>query len=357
MTLVQRVLRTLGSAPPSLYRAIMNDARTVAPLFTYKCPVDHDGRPVGWDVWDDLELWQKAFVHRRTWALCTSDETPDFNLGVGKGPRAGRIRRYAAPFRNEFHNKKNFFRHIMPHGLPFVPKTYLDKEQAASAFQSTPIDTEDSVWFFKKSLESRGAGVFAFHSLSDIPQEDLEEEGVFQKGVQDMLLWSNGAKFDLRVVACVTPRKHVYMFETFFARVSEIPYDEHSLERQMQCTNLSQGGKVHVFDDSVHADGAVTDKVANAVRLVMFHMEEFLQEDRFHYFGFDFMLDKKYNPWLLEVNSTPHLYRCNFKGDIVDMMEDLLSTIIEPEICRQRAETPKGSAEAPHASKWMLVSK
>jgi len=298
-----------------------------------------------------------AFERRRTWGLCSPDETPDFNLGVGKGPRAGRIRRYEARFRNQFHNKKQFFSHIMPHGLPFIPKTYLDKEQADVAFQSNPTDTEDSVWFFKKSLESRGAGVFAFRSLKDIPPEDLEEEGVFQEGVKDMLFWSTGAKFDLRVVACVAPGKRVYMFETFFARVSGISYDEHSLNRQMQCTNLSQGGKVHVFEDSVHADGAVTDRVANAVRLVMFHLEEFLQEDRFHYFGFDFMLDKKYNPWLLEVNSTPHLYRCNFKGDIVDMMEDLLRSIVEPELRKQKAETSGAGTEAPYTSKWRLLSK
>jgi len=348
---MQRLFRTIGGVPRILHRGISSDTRTVAPSFSYKCPVDHDGRPVDWD---DLELWLKAFERRRTWALCTSDEAPDFNLGVGKGPRAGRIRRYDARFRNQFHNKKQFFSLIAPRSLPFVPKTYTDKEQAAIAFQSNTNSSTKETWFFKKSLESRGAGVFAFHSLADVPPEDLEEEGVFQQEVPDMLLWRNGAKFDLRVVACVAPGRRVYMYETFFARVSDVTYNPQSLKREMQCTNLSQGGKVCVFDDTANADGAVTDRVSHAVQQVMLQMSDSLQEERFHYFGFDFMLDKKYNPWLLEVNSTPHLYRCNFKGDIVDMMEDLLKSIIEPEICRQRADRSGGESPAP--SRWRLVS-
>jgi hypothetical protein len=55
----------------------------------YATPVDHAGHPIGYDVWDDLELWERALKKRQVWELFdpSRHSQPDFNLGVGNPAR------------------------------------------------------------------------------------------------------------------------------------------------------------------------------------------------------------------------------------------------------------------------------
>jgi hypothetical protein len=207
-----------------------------------------------------------------------------------------------------------------------------------------------------------------------------------QAEVPRLRLWHNGAKFDLRVLAAASPGPQgtrVLVHRTFYARVAPTPFGSGGgVARDVHLTNLSQGGTVHVFDDAAHADGRVTERVFAAVGAVMRAMRAYLQvtfrrlsssscsasahsqpvrtrtrpapprathtltgqsrgrrqEDRFQYFGFDFMLDKEQQPWLLEVNSTPHVWRCNNAGaggDVERAMEELLCDVVEPELVRR----------------------
>lgn len=67
----------------------------------YATPVDHDGQPIGYDVWDDLELWERAMKKRGVWEVFDPKQhsQPDFNFGVGNPARcvlnAGETRRAA----------------------------------------------------------------------------------------------------------------------------------------------------------------------------------------------------------------------------------------------------------------------
>jgi hypothetical protein len=75
--------------------------------------------------------------------------------------------------------------------------------------------------------------------------------------------------------------------------------------------------------------------------------------DRFQYFGFDFMLDEEQRPWLLEANSTPHVWRCNFRGDVERAMEELLCHAVEPELVRRLGTAyAAGVRPTPQPSRW-----
>jgi hypothetical protein len=67
---------------------------------------------------------------------------------------------------------------MAPHDFAFVPRTFLDV--ASLQAHLAREGGAGGRYFFKKSLESRGTGVFPFHSLSEVPHEDLAEPGVFQ---------------------------------------------------------------------------------------------------------------------------------------------------------------------------------
>lgn len=82
------------------------------------------------------------------------------------------------------------------------------------------------------------------------------------------------------------------------------------------------------------------------------------QEDRFQYFGFDFILDEKQRPWLLEANSTPHVWRCNNAGaggNVERAMEELLCNVVEPELVRRLGPAYAAGVQPqpmPQPSRW-----
>jgi hypothetical protein len=71
---------------------------------------------------------------------------------------------------------------MAPHGFAFVPRTFLDVESLQAHLTATSQTNKDGDgrYFFKKALESRGTGVFPFYELSEIPNDDLMDQGVFQ---------------------------------------------------------------------------------------------------------------------------------------------------------------------------------
>ena len=64
-------------------------AKGVVRRLVYATPVDHDGHPIGYDVWDDLELWERALKKRLVWESFdpSRHSQPDFNFGVGNPAR------------------------------------------------------------------------------------------------------------------------------------------------------------------------------------------------------------------------------------------------------------------------------
>lgn len=149
----------------------------------------------------------------------------------GLRTRAGLIRRYGAKCRNEFHNKRKFFSHMAPHGFAFVPRTFLDVESLQLHLRTaSQTNKQGNIrYFFKKALESRGTGVFPFHELSEIPQQDLMEEGVFQVRRRPRQIFLNhraGAPFSHRVDVLTGSSLHQAQLVACPAEALE-PYKRH----------------------------------------------------------------------------------------------------------------------------------
>mmetsp|Transcript_12047 Transcript_12047/g.14348 ORF Transcript_12047/g.14348 Transcript_12047/m.14348 type:complete len:374 (+) Transcript_12047:377-1498(+) len=329
------------------FKRKLRSAHHKAKLLTYMTPVTHDGQPVDWD---DLQFWTRALERRGGWKKASPDEAIDFHLGVGTEQRGGRIRRYAGPVRKQFHNKQLLFRRLTQGGVPCIPETCFSSDEFLTASQQTP----GVVWFFKKAEESRGRGVFPFRQLSDIPASDLAEEGVFQREVPNMMLFPNGCKFDLRVLSFFGPGRQSHVYDTFFIRTTNAQFQSGNLDREVQCTNLSLGGTVYPWageGQPLPQYELVRQNIFTAVSQVMVAMRQYLPSDRMHYFGFDFMLDRDMKPWLLEINSTPHLINSNAAGDVDRMLDDFLENVLEPQLASQTSKYDY----TVNPSKWQKV--
>lgn len=328
---------------------------------TYARPRDHTGAVIEEKDWDDLSIWVRAFSQRGWEERSAASGDSDFNLG-SSGPKPGRLVRMTAKQRLVLHDKRSFFGALLdsPGGSPScVPPTFLEASDCAAAIAQ---DTPGTIYFFKRAQASRGSGVTPFTELdADLIKEAEESPGVFQREVPGMKLWPNGAKFDIRVLAFFGPGRRCWACRTVFVRVAGNPYDAANLSKSTQCTNLS------VREDSSKQDVAavpgkemgaqiveeVTTNILSAIsktaRIIAPHLP---LEGHYQYFGFDIMLDNDNNPWILEVNSTPHLARCNrgpCDGLVDEALRHLLCEVVEPLL--QGTTSPMESSHA----QWPLV--
>ena len=192
-----------------------------------------------------------------------------------------------------------------------------------------------SLWIAKPSMTNGGAGVELVPScgalLSSLRANPELREWVVQRYVDRPLLVDN-RKFHLRVYVLCVGRLKVYVCKDVLALFSLKRYDTASLsERDAHITNTcvqnpesldeemrsvrmwdeiieeiskEQGSDREVLAERVFDE--VCDVVGQTFHAVSPEMTTFMAlPNCFELFGFDFLLDNDFHPWLLEANAEP----------------------------------------------------
>lgn len=186
---------------------------------------------------------------------------------------------------------------------------------------------------------------------------------IVQKYIEKpLLLTHNGdiRKFDIRQWVLVTSFDplQIYMFSDFYLRICGSTYELSDIQDSYKhLTNFSiqkHNSKVaNVKDDLVMSqqeffqrvfknDSAKCAKVRKGFEEVIIKAIRTGQEagidhrpNCFEIYGFDFMLDQKLNPWLLEVNLSPACAeRTQFLVDMLDRSASGLLTLLEQKMAR-----------------------
>ncbi|XP_042899981.1 tubulin monoglutamylase TTLL4 [Parasteatoda tepidariorum] len=241
----------------------------------------------------------------------------------------------------------------------FFPDTYVlpaDMKVLKKTWEEDP----DRCWIKKPCASARGTGVKLIHKWSQVPKT---RPAVVQRYVSDPYL-INGSKFDLRLYVLVPSFNplRIYLFEDGLVRFASEKYslsDKSFANRFIHLTNYSinkkssaytsnddvnlcQGHKwslksfwSYMSDSGIDVDkikATIVDMIIKTVigaegpirRLMKLHARR--PYNCFELFGFDIMLDKELQPWLLEVNISPSLHSkstldLNVKGPLVrDML-------------------------------------
>ena len=242
-----------------------------------------------------------------------------------------------------------------------------------------------NMWIVKPPNSNQGQGIRVFSKLSKIKAFVNSEkhggcgnEWVVQKYLESpLLLW--GRKFDIRVWVLVTNDFEILMYRQGYLRTSSSVFTTETLHGDpkgvkagfVHLTNfcmqkhspsvgkyedgntLSFGQFQEYIDTNFEGDGiSLEDHILPKMKSLVVDSLLAARSDpsmkdstegqgllggnmgrkQFELFGYDFMIDEDFRPWLIEVNTNPYLGTQNeWHGNLVKaMIEDMVCTAIDP---------------------------
>eukprot|EP01060_Flectonema_neradi_P018271 TRINITY_DN25068_c0_g1_i1.p1 TRINITY_DN25068_c0_g1~~TRINITY_DN25068_c0_g1_i1.p1 ORF type:complete len:533 (+),score=62.15 TRINITY_DN25068_c0_g1_i1:65-1600(+) len=231
---------------------------------------------------------------------------------------------------------------LFPREYRFVPDTYTSYNQ----YQKSSRQLVGSVWYIvKPDAGCMGKGVYLTHQPK---REHFDDNSVLQVYVKNPLL-IDGSKFDLRlfvVIWSVSPLT-IYIHKKGFLRLSTEPYQlpskqnsgnnlihltNYAIQRNSKkyVTNSKQGGEefgckrsldflweyiAKLGGDPSVIWGQIHSLVAKSLLPVAGQLQSIYhdafpdsnQQRCFEILGFDILIDRDLQPWLLEINHRPSL--------------------------------------------------
>lgn len=225
-------------------------------------------------------------------------------------------------------------------------------------FPQYTINGKNSIWIVKPAGLSRGRGIRCHNNLVEI-QDHIHKEGtwVVQKYIENPLLVLK-KKFDIRqwvLVTCWNPLT-VWFYEKSYLRFGVEDFSIDNLKNKF----------IHLTNNSIQKNSERFE--ATEIEGSMWHSEEFAEylneetgEDIYEQeikpkikkiviytlecvqnmvdnvkcaaelYGYDIMLDDNYNPWLIEINSSPAMdYSTPVTKKLVkQVLEDTIKVIVD----------------------------
>ena len=263
-----------------------------------------------------------------------------------------RINKYQKVFNHigcDFFSKKDLLytifksqKELFPNDYNFMKETYLypeDKEIILKKFGNYKIN-KNNLWIVKPKIGNTGKGVHLFKSLDDESNEFLISKYLTNPHL------INGKKYDLRIYVLVTGLKplKIYINKEGLARISAEKFslnEENYNNKFVHLTNtgVNKFSKEYVYAHDFNSENAnklslhtyqkyISKEKANydliwkkikdiAIKTVIAahknlveKLNEFNLNDQsfFNLYGYDIIIDDKYEPYLLEVNRRPDMY-------------------------------------------------
>ena len=236
----------------------------------------------------------------------------------------------------------------------------LDKQYVLSVSTNT--------WIVKLGRASRGRGIRVFKSLVWLKKylNGDEQNYVVQKYIESPMLL-NDRKFDIRQWVLVTSWNPlvVWFYDESYVRVCSAAYDASDVEnKMMHLSNYSIQRKGDNFDSIACMEGNMLSSDVFGQKLgvalgdekvwkerVQMQMKEIViwslmsvqdvivdRAGSFEHFGYDFMLDSQLNPWLIEVNGSPHMRHATpvLSSIITHGIPDMLKIVLCKELASKK---------------------
>jgi hypothetical protein len=196
-----------------------------------------------------------------------------------------------------------------------------------------------NVWIMKPAGFNRGRGIKVFNDfdvLDDIVKEILANKApgtamtyVIQKYIEKPLLINN-RKFDIRVWVLITQSENCYFFPQGYLRTSSEKFSLDNLDSTfIHLTNnaiqkdgtdygkFEAGNQMSFkqFQDYLHAHhgnirlssiiSVMKSQIIASLQAVKGKLNPNNRLGCFEIFGYDFIIDNSFKPWLIEVNTNP----------------------------------------------------
>jgi len=237
---------------------------------------------------------------------------------------------------------------------------------------------EGKVWLCKPGFMNRGRGIEIFDNEKDILEHLAKQRSgsswIVQKYIERPLL-VQGRKFDIRTYVLVAPDKRVYMYKEGYIRTTCFEYKVDNLaDKFIHLTNdayqktsadfgkfedankLSYPEFQAAVNGAVDMEKGVVPQLQACLTSVFEHaigkMNPMRLEYCFELFGIDFMLDEAGRAYLIEMNTSPALFR---KGRYLQemlprMIEEVVQKCVDPVF-----PAPEGAAQADRLHSFLQI--
>ena len=160
------------------------------------------------------------------------------------------------------------------------------------------------------------------------PQVYQNSTIIIQKYIEKPLCY-NGRKCDMRLWVMLTWDFNLYLFKEGHFKATSLPYDVNSQDSYVHLTNYSvqknnknfakfeTGNEISFSDFECSLDNKINVRkdllpkvkeiIIHSLKSVCGKINKLERKMCFEIFGYDFMFDENYNPFLLEVNTNPGL--------------------------------------------------
>jgi hypothetical protein len=210
----------------------------------------------------------------------------------------------------------------------FLPKTYIDlKNLDKDVFDS------DKIFFLKTDGGNGGTGVYAINTYEKMI-EIMQKKPltyILQEEVPNMYL-DNGYKSTIRIFIVITEELKIYIYKEGKVHIHKEKYTKDDLSNIVH--NAGYNSYYHYFTKMEYYN-----KVFNKLKeLSALSIKPFFENakvlDSYHIMGLDFILDKEFNPYLIEINTYLNLAPgTEVVTDInTKMLEDFVTLYLEPKI-------------------------
>jgi hypothetical protein len=180
---------------------------------------------------------------------------------------------------------------------------------------------------------------------------------LIQKYIESPLLYK-GRKFDIRLWVLLSHKMDLYVFKEGHLKTCSVPYELGIINTFIHLTNYSiqkyndnfskyeEGNEVSFFTFQQYLNmehsykgmniyGNMFDKMCDIIKITMLSVRDkiniFSRQHSFEIFGYDFILDKDMNPYLLEVNTNPGFEESSslIKEILPRMIDDALRLTVD----------------------------
>ncbi|CAD8071613.1 unnamed protein product [Paramecium sonneborni] len=241
--------------------------------------------------------------------------------------------------KNLFYNMKKYYQEKGLNVFDFLPQTYhiKNKEDVQIFVQQ---NQNQSIWIVKPAeFTNRGHGIQIFETINEVQKylrsihhhkNGVQQTFIVQKYIENPLLY-NQRKFDIRcyiLFTSINGQQKGYWYQDGYLRTSSIEFSLNNLsDKLIHLTNdavqqlsddygkFEKGNKVSFkeFSDILPIDFYQTIYIQmKNIALDQFKatygkLDPKRKENSFELFGLDFMIDDKFQVWLIETNTNPCL--------------------------------------------------
>lgn len=223
----------------------------------------------------------------------------------GKQQVNSKIKTIDKKITNVIDNKKTMYTTLLINNLTyFLPKTYTDLENI-----NPNIFTEDKIFFLKQHLCNGGKNVYAINSferMNEIINKEYSKY-ILQEEVPDMLL-IDGYKSSLRIYVLITNSDN-YIYKEGRLYIYSKKYCKNNMSNNIH--NDVYNSKFYSFSEQEYYNiSYMRIKNICSKMLDCFFEKNRMEHDKFIILGLDFILNKHFIPYLIEVNAYPNLEPC-----------------------------------------------